>query len=226
MGSPVRVTPRDYMRGATRRTIANRSATVCEPGERGTQAVIGGEQVLRHDAHVAEHRHEVRVAAPARDDVEMAVVRIAGTRDPPDVVGRGREDIRDADDLLAAEFEVLTTAGEHMMVPIERVRSIDFEVQRRVRDLIAHGLGSTADEWPAIRTAFSWLHQAAHLLNNSSERNVHVLRQAYRRLLAKMRQGAHSTSMPAWDTYTPITRRRRPVSRVCRRPGAGAPFPP
>jgi hypothetical protein len=29
-------------------------------------------------------------------------------------------------------------------------------------------------------------------LNNSSERNVRVLRQAYRRLLAKMRQGAHS----------------------------------
>ena len=59
--------------------------------------------------------------------------------------------------------------------------------------MIAHGLASTADEWPAIRTAFSWLHQAAHLLNNSSERNAPALRRAYRRLLANMRQGAHST---------------------------------
>jgi hypothetical protein len=43
-----------------------------------------------------------------------------------------------------------------------------------------------------IRMAFGWLHQAAHLLNNSSGRNVRSLRQAYRRLLAKIRQGAHA----------------------------------
>src|SRR5438876_3314327 len=54
--------------------------------------------------------------------------------------------------------------GEHRSVP---------EIHRA---LITHGLGRTADEWPAIRTAFGWLHQAAHLLNNSSERNVCVLR--------------------------------------------------
>ena len=59
--------------------------------------------------------------------------------------------------------------------------------------MIAHGLASTADQWPVIRTAFGWLHQAAHLLNNSSERNVPALRRAYRRLLAHMRQGAQST---------------------------------
>jgi hypothetical protein len=58
--------------------------------------------------------------------------------------------------------------------------------------LIAGGLARTAEQWPAIRTAFGWLHQAAHLLNNSSERNVPTLRRAYRRLLVKMRQGAHS----------------------------------
>ena len=57
--------------------------------------------------------------------------------------------------------------------------------------MIGHALASTADQWPAIRTAFGWLHQAAHLLNNASERKVPALRRAYRRLLAKMRQGAH-----------------------------------
>lgn len=61
---------------------------------------------------------------------------------------------------------------------------------KRVHDLIAHGLDTTARQWPAIRTAFGWLHQAAHLLNNSSERDVRLLRRAYRRLLADMRQGA------------------------------------
>jgi hypothetical protein len=63
---------------------------------------------------------------------------------------------------------------------------------RRVRDLIAHGLASTANQWPATHIAFSWLHRVAHLLNNSSGRDIGLLRRAYRRLLAKMRQGARS----------------------------------
>lgn len=45
------------------------------------------------------------------------------------------DDLRDADDLLAAEFEVLTTAGDHMLVPVERVRSLSFDPPRRPRDL-------------------------------------------------------------------------------------------
>src|SRR5438094_4073224 len=85
----------DYTRGAARRTIANRSATVCEPGERRTQAVIGGEQVLRHDPHVGHHRHEVRVAGPARDDVPVEMVAHAGaardTEVHPEVEAFGRE---------------------------------------------------------------------------------------------------------------------------------------
>ncbi len=45
------------------------------------------------------------------------------------------EDLRDADDLMAAEFEVLTTAGDHMLVPVARVRSLEFDAPRRTRDL-------------------------------------------------------------------------------------------
>ena len=55
--------------------------------------------------------------------------------------------------------------------------------------MISHGLAGTADQWPAIRTAFGWLHQAAHLLNNSSERSAPAVHRAYRSLLAKMRRG-------------------------------------
>jgi type VI secretion system protein ImpE len=45
------------------------------------------------------------------------------------------DDLRDADDLFAAEIEVLTTAGEHMLVPVERLRSLAFDAPRRPRDL-------------------------------------------------------------------------------------------
>lgn len=46
------------------------------------------------------------------------------------------DDLRDADDLLSAEFEVLTTAGDHLLVPVARVRSLTFDAPRRTRDLI------------------------------------------------------------------------------------------
>jgi len=46
------------------------------------------------------------------------------------------DDLRDADDLLSAEFEVLTTAGDHLLVPVSRVRSLEFDAPRRTRDLI------------------------------------------------------------------------------------------
>ena len=46
------------------------------------------------------------------------------------------DDLRDADDLWAAEFEILTTAGDHLLVPVARVRSLSFEPPRRTRDLV------------------------------------------------------------------------------------------
>ena len=45
-------------------------------------------------------------------------------------------DLRDADDLWAAEVEVLTAAGDHLLVPVSRVRSLTFEAPRRTRDLV------------------------------------------------------------------------------------------
>ena len=35
---------------------------------------------------------------------------------------------------------------------------------RRLKGLIDRGLTATADLWPAIRTAFDWVHRAAHIL--------------------------------------------------------------
>lgn len=63
--------------------------------------------------------------APAPGHLEAA----DGSRTPFD-------DLRDADDLLAAEVEVLTTAGDHMLVPVARIRSLVFDSPRRTRDLV------------------------------------------------------------------------------------------
>jgi type VI secretion system protein ImpE len=49
--------------------------------------------------------------------------------------GRAFDDLRDADDLLAGAFEVLTTTGKYFWVPIERVARLEFHPPRRPRDL-------------------------------------------------------------------------------------------
>jgi type VI secretion system protein ImpE len=45
------------------------------------------------------------------------------------------DDFRDADDLMAPMVEVLTTNGEHILVPVERLVALDFDAPRRPRDL-------------------------------------------------------------------------------------------
>ena len=54
-----------------------------DPGVREPAARLG--QVLRQHLHVREHRHEVRVAGPARHDVQVDVVDHAGAGDPAEV---------------------------------------------------------------------------------------------------------------------------------------------
>jgi type VI secretion system protein ImpE len=45
------------------------------------------------------------------------------------------DDFRDADDLHAGFFEVLTTTGKYFWIPTERVASVEFHAPRRPRDL-------------------------------------------------------------------------------------------
>jgi type VI secretion system protein ImpE len=46
------------------------------------------------------------------------------------------DDLRDADDLLAGSFEVLTTTGKYFWIPTERVVSLEFHAPKRPRDLL------------------------------------------------------------------------------------------
>jgi type VI secretion system protein ImpE len=75
-------------------------------------------------------------ANAAAEEIESLRARAPGRLEAADGSSVPFDDLRDADDLLAAEFEVLTTAGEHMLVPVERVRSLAFDAPRRSRDLI------------------------------------------------------------------------------------------
>ena len=46
----------------------------------------------------------------------------------------------------------------------------------------------TAAAWPALRVAYGWVHQAAHLLANSAGQDGASVRQAYQALLHTMTQ--------------------------------------
>jgi type VI secretion system protein ImpE len=45
------------------------------------------------------------------------------------------DDLRDADDLLAPSFEVITTTGKYFWIPTERVMLLEFHPPKRPRDL-------------------------------------------------------------------------------------------
>jgi len=75
-------------------------------------------------------------ASEASEEVEALRPRVQGRIELAGGETAAFADLRDADDTFAAEFEVLTTAGEYMLVPVERVASLVFDAPRRLRDLI------------------------------------------------------------------------------------------
>ncbi len=50
------------------------------------------------------------------------------------------------------------------------------------------GLTATQKLWPPVQQAYTWLHQAAHLLANAEQRDVTTLQQEYQVLLETMAQ--------------------------------------
>jgi len=78
---------------------------------------------------------------------------------------------------------------------------------RRLRQLLARGLEATAALWLPLETAYAWVHQAAHLLNNAEGRPVADLQAAYRDLLADMaaRRAQVGALAPAVDQFLKVT---------------------
>jgi hypothetical protein len=58
----------------------------------------------------------------------------------------------------------------------------------RLRRLVVQGLADTAALWPAIKVAYSWVHQAAGLLANANRDSGRTVQQRMADLLAEMRR--------------------------------------
>jgi type VI secretion system protein ImpE len=58
------------------------------------------------------------------------------------------DDFRDADDLLAGSFEVLTTTGKYFWIPTERVISAEFHPPKRQRDLFWRRVSMSVKDGP------------------------------------------------------------------------------
>src|SRR5262252_4244252 len=78
----------------------------------------------------------------------------------------------------------------------------------RLQLLLGRGLAATAALWPDIRTAYAWVHRAAHLLGNPDNQPVDVLRRAYRSLLAQMARRKQDAGClaPSIDFFLKVTR--------------------
>jgi type VI secretion system protein ImpE len=96
-------------------------------------------QLLRADIARRQCLSELRAgendeAARHAAEAETARPRVPGTLKQSDK-GSSFDDFRDADDLYAGFFEVLTTTGKYFWIPTERVASIELHPPRRPRDL-------------------------------------------------------------------------------------------
>jgi type VI secretion system protein ImpE len=85
-------------------------------------------------AQVAFRAGDLASAAGHAAEAEAIRPRVAGTFEQPSGPV-AFEDFRDADDLHAGFFEVLTTTGKYFWIPTERVASIELHPPRRPRDL-------------------------------------------------------------------------------------------
>lgn len=89
------------------------------------------QQRLQLAALVALRAGDLAGAARLAGEAETARPRVTGFAGDAAI-----DDFRDADDLAAGSFEVLTTTGKFYWIPTERVVSIEFHPPKRARDLM------------------------------------------------------------------------------------------
>jgi type VI secretion system protein ImpE len=104
------------------------------PKYQGDDATPAQQAALR--ARMLLRLGDMAGASEAAAEIESLRTPAPGRLENADGSSVSFDDLRDADDLMAAEFEVLTTAGDHMLVPVARVRSLELDAPRRTRDLV------------------------------------------------------------------------------------------
>lgn len=82
--------------------------------------------------------------------------------------------------------------------------------------MIERGLEATADEWPPIRTAFGWVHRAAHLLGQEGLAGT-IVREQLGGLLGAMRrhQASAGALAKAVDHFVKVSRSYWPGLFAC-----------
>jgi len=100
-------------------------------------------QRLQLAALVALRANDLQEAAKNAAAAEEARPRTSGFHND-----KPFDDIRDADDLLAGNFEVLTTTGKYFWIPAERVVTAEFHPPKRPRDLIWRRVSMSVAEGP------------------------------------------------------------------------------
>jgi hypothetical protein len=83
---------------------------------------------------------------------------------------------------------------------------------KRLKALVAKGLAATDATWPAIRTAYGWVHQAARLLENEDDAPGSEVRRRLDALLAEMRdeQATVGALQPAVAHFLKVSASYRP----------------
>lgn len=83
--------------------------------------------------------------------------------------------------------------------------------------LLGRGLSRTADLWPAVETAYGWVHRAAHLLANHEELDGDGVRRRYEALLADLRHDREAAGVPApaVDHFLKVTASYQPGLFQC-----------
>jgi type VI secretion system protein ImpE len=109
-------------------------------------------ELLSDATEVQRLQLQALVALRANDLVEAAKSAAAAEEARPRVSGFHNDvpfdDLRDADDLLAGNFEVLTTTGKYFWIPTERIETAEFHPPKRVRDLIWRRVSMSVSEGP------------------------------------------------------------------------------
>jgi type VI secretion system protein ImpE len=103
------------------------------PRFQGEDATPSQQAALR--ALIASRLGDPAAATLAAEEAEALRPRAAGRAELANGTVLAFDDLRDADDIAAPFVEVLTVGGEHMWVPVERIRELRFEPPKRPRDL-------------------------------------------------------------------------------------------
>jgi hypothetical protein len=90
---------------------------------------------------------------------------------------------------------------------------------KRLRQVLRRGLEETAALWPAVRVAYRWVRQVAHLLKNREERPVAEIRRRLSRILSAMGQAAAQAEAEELRQqlrhFVRVTKRWRPGLFYC-----------